>query len=464
MFLKQYYLACLSHASYLIGDETTGSAVVVDPQRDVDGYLEDAARAGLRIEHVFLTHFHADFVAGHLELAARVGARIHLGAKAQAEFPFSPARDGDKLVLGRVRLEILETPGHTPEGISILVVDTERDAEVPHGILTGDTLFIGDVGRPDLLSAKGLTARDLANSMYATLREKILPLPDSTLVYPAHGAGSACGKNLSRDTFSTLGVQKRVNWALQPMDRESFVRVLTADQPAMPAYFPYDAELNGKVRATLEESLAAGLRPLTLEQVLHEQAAGALVLDAREPGEWTAGHLRGSVNVGLSGTYASWVGALIPATRPLILVAPPGRQLEAAVRLGRIGFDRLAGYLDGGAAAWRGREDLLRQSTRLSPMEFAARLAHAHPPCVLDVRTQAEWDAGRLPGAVHIPLPELAARAGELPRDRPIAVHCKGGYRSVIAVSLLEPLGLGPLSDLEGGYQAWVAAGQTTLA
>ncbi len=464
MILQQTYLACLSHASYLIGDERTHSAVVVDPQRDIDGYIEAAKKLGLKIERVFLTHFHADFIAGHIELAERTGATVYLGAKARAEFDFVPVRDGETIDIGDVRLKILETPGHTPEGISILVYDLAGDREVPQAILTGDTLFIGDVGRPDLLTSKGLTARDLALSMYDTLREKIMPLPDSVIVYPAHGAGSACGKKMSQEKSSALGVQKRLNWALQPMEREEFVRQLTADQPRMPAYFAFDAELNGKKHATLEQNLALRMKPLTLDEALLKVSQGAWILDTREPAEWAAGHLAGSVNVGLSGTYASWVGALISAERELVLVAPPGREREAAVRLGRIGFDRIAGYLQGDASAWKNRPELVRKNARYSPQGLAGVLAAEPAPCLLDVRTRAEWDEGHLAGAVHIPLPQLEARIGELPRGKPIAVHCKGGYRSVIALSLLERHGLGPLSDLEGGYMAWIEAKQPTVA
>ncbi|MEO6710394.1 MAG: rhodanese-like domain-containing protein [Planctomycetota bacterium] len=463
MILQQTYLACLSHASYFIGDERTHTAAIVDPQRDVDAYLGEANRRGMSIEHVFLTHFHADFVAGHLELAARTGAKIYLGSKARADFDFVPVHDGETIELGDVQLKILETPGHTPEGISILVFDRARDPRTPHAVLTGDTLFIGDVGRPDLLTSQGLSARDLALSMYDTLREKLMPLPDSTIVYPAHGAGSACGKNISQDTSSTLGVQKRVNWALQPMEREDFVRQLTGQQQTMPAYFAFDADSNRRVRVTLEENLLARFQPLTLDQALARAQAGALILDAREPADWAGEHLAGSVNVGLSGTYASWVGALIDPARELVLVAPPGREREAAVRLGRIGFDHIGGFLANGAEAWRDRPELLSRSLRLSPAGLAAELARKDAPLVLDVRAQAEWDAGHLAGATHIPLPQLEKRLSELPRNRRIAVHCKGGYRSVIAVSLMERGGLGPLSDLEGGYMAWVAAGHSTV-
>jgi rhodanese-related sulfurtransferase len=300
--------------------------------------------------------------------------------------------------------------------------------------------------------------------MYATLREKILPLPDETLVYPAHGAGSACGKNISRDTSSTLGVQKRVNWALQPMEREEFVRRLTAEQAGAPAYFAFDADLNRKQRVTLEENLSRRFVPLSLERALELVGHGALLLDARDPSDWAAGHLAGSVNVGLSGTYASWVGSLIEPEREIVLVAPAGREREAAVRLGRIGFDRIAGYLENGARAWSSRPDLVRRSERISPEILAERIASRDAPLVLDVRSQPEWDEGHLDGATHIPLPQLERRAAELPRNRRIAVHCKGGYRSVIAVSLLERHGLGPLSDLEGGYMAWEAARRPTVS
>ncbi len=463
MILQQTYLACLSHASYMLGDERTGTAVVVDPQRDVDGYIERAEKLGLTIRRVILTHFHADFVAGHLELAALTGATIHMGAKARAEFQCTPLRDGETLEFGDMRLRILETPGHTPEGISILVFDLARDANHPQAILTGDTLFIGDVGRPDLLASQGLSALDLARAMYDTLHEKILPLPDATLVYPAHGAGSACGKNISKDTSSTLGLQKRVNWALQPMEREEFARRLTAEQPPMPAYFAFDANLNRKPRATLEQSLVESLKPLTLDDALGRVRKGALILDTREPGDWTAEHLAGSVNIGLSGTFASWVGALIPHGRELVLVAPAGREREAAVRLGRIGFDTVAGFIEHGASSWRARKDLLRSSVRLSATGLAGELARRDAPILLDVRTQSEWDDGHVQGALHVPLPQLESRLGELPRGKPIAVHCKGGYRSVIAVSLLERHGLGPLSDLEGGFEAWVGAKQPTV-
>ena len=288
MILKQYYLGCLSQASYLIGDESTRTAVVVDPRRDIEEYLEDAAEAGLRIEHVILTHFHADFVAGHLELRERTGARIHLGARASAEYEFSPLADGDVLEWGQVRLTIMETPGHTPEAISVLVFDLARDRERPQAVLTGDTLFIGDVGRPDLMASVGASAQELAGQLYASVH-RLLQLPDETLVYPGHGAGSACGKNLSSETVSTIGAQRRENGALQPMSQEAFVKLVTADQPKAPAYFGYDAQLNRRQRSTLEAALARELAALPLEAVLRAQSEGAQVLDVRDPDDYAAG-------------------------------------------------------------------------------------------------------------------------------------------------------------------------------
>ena len=311
MILKQYYLGCLAHASYLIADEASGLAAVVDPQRDVEQYLSDAAALDCRIAHVFLTHFHADFVAGHLELRERAGASIHLGARSQAEYPFSAMGDGDSVELGAVRLTVLETPGHSPESISILVYDPARGSEEPYAVLTGDTLFIGDVGRPDLRGALGWTARELASMLYDSLHEKLACLPDETLVYPTHGAGSLCGKSLSSETVSTIGIQRAYNYALAPMSREKFIETVTTDLPDAPAYFTYDAILNARERPTLEQALARELKPLTLEQVLGLVADGAQLLDTRESAKFEAAHLLGSVSVGLSGSYATWCGTLL---------------------------------------------------------------------------------------------------------------------------------------------------------
>ena len=353
MILKQYYLGCLAHASYLIADEASGQAAVVDPQRDVEQYLDDAAEAGCRIEHVFLTHFHADFVAGHLELRERAGASIHLGARAKAEYPFVAMRDGSSVDLGEVCLTVLETPGHSPESISILVYDPAHGMDEAYAVLSGDTLFIGDVGRPDLRGALGWSAEELASMLYDSLHDKLARLPDETLVYPAHGAGSLCGKNLSSETVSTVGIQRAYNYALAPMSRERFIETVTSDLPDAPAYFTYDAVLNARERPTLEQALERELHPLTIEQTLELAADGAQLLDTRDPAKFEGGHLQGSVNVGLSGSYATWCGTLLDPERPIVLIAEPGRELEAATRLGRIAFDSVAGYLRRDAVAGR---------------------------------------------------------------------------------------------------------------
>src|SRR6202046_2117513 len=308
MVLKQYYLGYLAHASYLLGDETSSTAIIVDPQRDIQQYLADAEKWGLQIRHVFLTHFHADFVAGHLELRDRCGAAIHPGARAQAEYAFVPMQDGDTLECPGLRLQVLETPGHTIESISILVFDLKKDPAKPHAVLTGDTLFIGDVGRPDLRASLGWTANNLGAHLYESLRDKLLTLPDETLVYPAHGAGSLCGKKLSSDTVSSLGDQRRFNYALQPMSEEAFVRLVTADQPDAPPYFTYDAILNTRERATLDRNLEQVHRPIDLAEVLEMGDAGAQILDVRDPAEYAKGHLPGSINIGLGGQYATWAG------------------------------------------------------------------------------------------------------------------------------------------------------------
>ncbi len=459
MILQQFYLNCLAHASYLVGDERSHTAAVVDPQRDVEQYLAFADAHGLTIRHVFLTHLHADFVAGHLELRQRTGATIYLGAKASAEYPFVPMKDGDSLEFGDVRLTTLETPGHTPESISILVFDLAADASTPHAVLTGDTLFVGDVGRPDLRVALGWSAADLGGLLYDSLRTKLLPLPDSSLVYPAHGAGSLCGKALGTETFTTIGDERRVNYALQPMSKEAFVELVTADQPDAPPYFTYDAVLNTKERPTLDQTLADTLRPLTLEEVLGLQAGGAQVLDARDASDFAAAHLAGSINVGLVGQFATWAGTVLSREKPIVIVADPGREGEAAIRLGRIGFDHIAGYLDQGLLSLDKRPDLVERFDRVSAGVAAERLASSHPPLLLDVRTPAERARGALEHSVGVPLNHLEERVGELPAGRPILVYCAGGYRSSIAASLLRRHGIESVSELAGGMTAWETAG-----
>lgn len=452
MKFEQYYLECLSHASYLIGDETSGLAVVVDPQRDVDQYLADAEAAGLRIAYVIETHFHADFLSGHLELAEATGAQIIFGEAAEPEFPARLVADGERIELGEVVLEFRATPGHTPESISIVVWEKPDDAE-PWAVLTGDTLFIGDVGRPDLLASVGVTADELGAMLYDSLHHKILTLPDSTRVFPAHGAGSACGKNLSTETSSTIGEQRRVNYALQPMSRDEFIEIVTEGQPPAPEYFIHDAILNRRTRELLD---AEAPEPLDFDAVRRAQAEGAVVLDVRDAAAFAAGHLVGSVNVGLDGRFAEYAGTVVDPDDRIVIVAERGTAVEAKVRLGRIGFDNVVGALEDVEAALAAHPEAAERSSRITATELRARLADLPGLQVIDVRNGSEWALGSIEGALNIPLPQVRRRVGDVDLDRPIVVHCAGGYRSSIAASWLRSAGATDVSDLIGGYNAWV--------
>jgi glyoxylase-like metal-dependent hydrolase (beta-lactamase superfamily II) len=463
MILHQFYLNCLAHASYLVGDESSGTAAVIDPQRDIDQYLAFAEQNHLRITRVFLTHLHADFIAGHLELRDRVGATIYLGARAQAEYAFTPLHDGDRVEFGRVRLQALETPGHTPESVSLAVYDLDQSDVTPYAVLTGDTLFIGDVGRPDLRASLGWSATDLGGLLYDSLRDKLLTLPDSSLVYPAHGAGSLCGKAISKETVSTIGEQRRLNYALQPMTKGAFIELVTADQPEAPSYFTYDAVLNSKERPTLDQALARELNPMTLDLVLALQRTGGQILDTRDSVEFAAAHLAGSLNIGLGGQYATWAGTLLDHARPIVIIADPGRQNEAAIRLGRIGFDHIVGYLEDGLRSLDGRPELTATTERVSAPLAAERLADG-PSLAIDVRAPGERAQKAIAGSVGIPLNQLAERATELPRDRPLLVYCAGGYRSSMAASLLQRMGFTNVSEIAGGITAWETAKLPTVS
>jgi hydroxyacylglutathione hydrolase len=463
VIFKQFYLPCLAHASYVIGEEETGTAAVVDPQRDIDQYIAFASEHKLKIQHVFLTHLHADFVAGHLELRDRAGATIYLGAKAKASYAFTPLRDGAIVEFGRVRLKALETPGHTPESISIVVYDLNVSERNPYAVLTGDTLFIGDVGRPDLRVALGCSAKELASMLFDSLHTKLLALPDESLVYPAHGAGSLCGKALSKETVSTLGEQRRSNYALQPMSKEAFVQVVTADQPAAPAYFTYDAVLNSEERPTLDQALAREMNPLTLETLLGMQGNGAQILDTRDATEFAAAHLAGSINIGLGGQYATWAGTVLDRTHPIVIIADPGRENEAAIRLGRIGFDHVAGYLKDGLRSLESRPELTVTTDRLSAPFASELLLSEKAPLAIDVRAAREREQKYIAGSLSIPLNHLAEKLDALPKDRSLLVYCAGGYRSSIAASLLERNGFDRVSEIAGGIAGWEAAGLPVL-
>lgn len=462
MILKQFYLGCLSHASYMIADQRTGVAAVVDPQRDIDQYVAEANANGWTIRYVFLTHFHADFLAGHIELRDRLGAHIYLGAAAQAEYAFEPVRDGDVIEFGDVRISIMETPGHTPEGISLLVHDLASSDIQPHAVLTGDTLFIGDVGRPDLLASVGVTADQLAEMLYQSVN-RLRELPDTTLIYPAHGAGSMCGKALSKETVSTIGDQKRDNYALQPMSAEAFRQIVTADQPEAPEYFAHDAVLNRQDRCSLDRVVRDSLKPLSVAQVIAMQADGAQVIDVRESMDYEGAHFQKAAHIALNGRYATWCGTVLKTDLPIIVIAEPGEEQEAVMRLGRIGYDNVAGYLDGGIRTLQSHINLLTSTPRITAKELESMRSQQSAVLIVDVRSESEWNSSHIDGSLNMPLNQVRERAAELPKDRQLVVHCAGGYRSAIAVSLLEQAGY-QAWDLIGGLAAWNALGLPATA
>jgi len=464
MIFTQHYLGCLSQASYLIGDETSGRAVVVDPRRDVGVYLEEAAASGLTIERVVETHLHADFVGGHLELAARTGAVVSFGAAAEVGFPIDALADGQRLPLGEVTLEILATPGHTPESICI-VVHEHPDDDVPYGVLTGDTLFVGDVGRPDLLASGAggaggtggaeLSAEALARRLYRSLHDKLLVLPDATRVFPAHGAGSSCGKQLSTETSSTIGEQRRTNYALQPMDEDAFVAVVTEGQPLRPAYFAFDAEANRQLRPLLDDAPPASL---TIDEVLAHADGGAVLLDPSDPVDFAAGHLRGAVSIALQGRFAEWAGDVLSPEHDIVLVGDPAGAHEARVRLARVGYDRVVGQLDDPAGTLAARPELHEASSRLTVDQLDALRRDEPAVQVVDVRNPGETAGGAIEGAHELPLPALTASLDALDPAAPVVVYCAGGTRSQVAASVLRRAGFPDVSDLLGGFAAWHAA------
>ena len=451
MIFTQYYLDCLSQASYLIGDASTGRAVVVDPRRDVAEYLADAKAHGLTIVGVLNTHFHADFVSGHLELARATGAWIGYGEAATTDFPVRHLADGERISLGEVTLEVMATPGHTPESISVLVFE-HADDEVAYGVLTGDALFIGDVGRPDLLASVGVTAHDLGRMLYDSVQRRLMGLPDAVRVFPAHGAGSACGKNLSTERQSTIGEQRAVNYACQPMTEEQFLEVVTAGQPTAPAYFVYNAMLNKQSRDVRD--VDAVVPALDDDAVGAALARGARVHDARDVQEFAAGHLRGSVNVPVDGRMAETVGMVFAPDDEIVVIAPDGQAQEVATRFARIGYDHVLGYVADPEAHLLAHEGEVVRASRLSVAEVDAAREREDVQLV-DIRNAGEVEAGTLPGARHIPLAELARRSGELDPTRPVLVFCAGGWRSSVGASLLRARGFADVSDILGGYGAW---------
>ena len=452
MYFKQFYLGCLAHASYLIGSD--GEAAVVDPQRDVDEYLAEASARGLQIKYVIETHLHADFVSGHQEIAARTGAEIIFGAKAGAEFEHRAVRDGEEIRLGQVTLRFIETPGHTPEGICILFTDPEHPQEPPK-LLTGDTLFIGDVGRPDLAGGKGYTPQTMAEMMYDSLHGKLLKLPDEVEIYPAHGAGSMCGRNMSKETSSTIGEQRKFNYALKPMSKDEFVKMMTADLPEAPSYFPKDAEINRSGARGLSELQPP--QPLTPQQVLELQ--NHVLLDVRSAADFGASHVPGSVNIGLGGQFAMWAGCLIPLSASIVIIADTGAQIdESVVRLARVGIENVKGYLEGGVESWRDAGLPLDSIEQVSVAELKEQMTSGDLQ-IVDVRRPAEYAGGHVPRAINAPLASLDKNPLPLQKDKRTAVICAGGYRSSAAASLLQQQGFSNLLNVSGGTGAWINAG-----
>lgn len=444
MKFKQFYLGCLAHASYYLGSE--GEAAIIDPQRDVQQYLDESEANGQKIKYIIETHSHADFVSGHLELAKKTGAEIIYGQKANTSFPTHKVKDGDELNVGKIKLKFLETPGHTPEGITILAKDTGEN-DKPMKMFTGDTLFIGDVGRPDLIGSKGFTAEEMGSMLYDSLHEKILPLPDETEVYPAHGAGSLCGKSLSEETWSTLGNQRKSNYALQPMSKEEFVKLVAADQPEVPAYFPKSAAKN------LEGSLALEDLPkpkaMTTEEV---QKFEGVVLDVREREEFGEGHIPNAINIGLAGQFASWAGTLISMGTPIVVTADTKEQVdEAVMRLARVGFETVKGFIL--MKDFEGEKNTVSQ---VPVSEVKEKLSDDIQ--FVDVRRPAEHANGHAVNTVNLPLNDLAKEIDKLDPEKPTYVICQSGYRSSIGTSILENAGIKEIYNVTGGTNAWMEA------
>jgi hydroxyacylglutathione hydrolase len=451
MYFEQFYLGCLAHASYMLASQ--GEAVVVDPQRDVDTYLKAAEEHGVKIRHIFETHLHADFVSGHKELAARTGAKIYIGARAGAKFPHVDVQDGFELRVGKALLKVLDTPGHTPESICLLITDEERSPN-PWAVLTGDTLFLGDVGRPDL--SKTHTPAELAGMLYDSLHHKLLTLADDVLVYPAHGAGSLCGRNMRAERSSTVGTERLTNYALQITSKDEFIRQLTTNLPTRPEYFLQDAEINREGAPALSD--LPELPPISAPELKAMLDEGVVALDVRPGDQFARGHVPGSINIALSGQFASWAGTVLGlSARPVLIADSPEQLSEARLRLARVGIEDGRGYLNGGVGAWKQAGFVLAELPQITVQVLRDHL-QAHTSQVLDVRREPEWHAGHVEGAAWWPLDNFKVSPPEIDRDRPIAVHCKSGYRSMIACSLLRRAGFRNITNVIGGFDAWQQA------
>ncbi|WP_445386535.1 MBL fold metallo-hydrolase [Robiginitalea sp. IMCC44478] len=454
MKVEQIYTGCLAHAAYYI--ESKGEAAVFDPLREVQPYIDRAQIDNAEIKYVFETHFHADFVSGHLDLRKKTGAEIVFGPNAKPGYEATVAKDGQVFKVGDYKVKVIHTPGHTMESTTYLLID---DKGKEHGIITGDTLFIGDVGRPDLAQhvVSDLTEEKLAGHLYDSLRNKIMPLSDDLIVYPNHGAGSACGKMMSKETTDTLGHQKEVNYALQPdMSKEEFIKELLTGLTAPPGYFPQNVLMNIKGYESLDTIMERGTQPLSAEAF--EAAAnetGALVLDTRNAEDFAKGFIPNSINIGLEGSFAQWVGEMIPDVKqPILLITEPGKEEEAVTRLSRVGYDNTLGYLKGGIDSWKKSGKDMEQTRRSTVEQVVDQYEKHQLPMVIDVRKKSEFDSEHLIDAVNIPLNEINQHLAEIPKDKPFLLHCAGGYRSMIASSILKQRGWDNFADIRGGFDA----------
>ncbi len=448
MDVQQLYTSCLSEAAYFIASD--GEAAVIDPLRDAEPYLEMAREKGVQIKYIFETHFHADFVSGHLELAKKTGAAIVYGPGTKTNFPIHEAKDGEIFSIGKLQLKAIHTPGHTLESTSYLLNDEEGK---PYCIFTGDTLFVGDVGRPDLFSGD-MTKEELAAMMYDTLNQKIKPLEDHVIVYPAHGPGSACGKALGKETFSTIGQQKQSNYALQEMSKEDFINEVTSGLNAPPAYFPINARINQEGYKLMDEMMTGAAIPLSVAAFKEKMEAGAWILDTRPSTEFTSSFIPGSVSIGLDGRFAEWAGNLLPFDQPLILITEAGKEIESIKRLARVGIDKVEGYLEGGVETWINAGEKTDLIIDIEPDELAMDLPHDLKLQVIDVRKPGEFESGHIRGAENIPLDTMTdvVTISNIDDERNLYVHCAGGYRSVIASSLLKRQGYHNLRNILGGW------------
>lgn len=449
MYIEQLYTNCLAEAAYYI--ESEGEAAIIDPIRETEPYIALAKKRNASIKYIFETHFHADFVSGHIDLAKKVNAPIIYGPKANPDYEVHRAVDGEEFMLGKISLKVLHTPGHTPESTCFLLLD---EAKRPNAVFTGDTLFVGDVGRPDLLDGI-MTSQEMASMLYDSLNTKIKTLPDATIVYPAHGPGSACGKNIGKETFSTIGEQKKFNYALKDQSREDFIAQVTDGISPPPKYFFEDARINKQGYSSVDHVLKKSNQPLSVQEFKTAVKGGALLLDTRKADDFEKGFIKGSVNIGLNGQYAVWVGTLINIHQPIVLVAQEGTEHESVLRLARIGFENVVGYLKNGIEAW---DEKLETVHSISADELQKEMQQ-QDVTILDVRKQGEWNTSHLKDAQFVPLASFPKNLKELDRHKPYIVHCGGGYRSMTAISIMKNEGFTNITNVYGGFAAMVNAG-----